>query len=381
MKSERIIGYDFARALAIIGMIFVNFKTVMLAQIENGILYHFVEAMSGKAAALFVVLAGVGITMMHKAAANKNKETASRVVRNILLKRAAFLFILGLSYYFIWPADILHYYGIYIAVAIFFITSKRNTLIWISVCLAICYMPMLFVFDYEKGWDWTIIEYTEFFTVSGFIRNLFFNGFHPVLPWLAFLLTGLWIGRLNLRDATQRKKTLLGASIVFVTSKSISLILVMLLSLDPLMYAEEVNYILGTGPMPPNIFYMLTGSSLAIAIICISVWLCEKLKNTHLINLFVNTGQLALSIYFAHVIVGMLLIEIIFGKVEQAFSMNFIFIYSCIFSLASIVFANLWKKHHKTGPLEQFMRYVTNIQFTPKSFYKLKLLFLRNRKS
>ncbi len=105
--KQRIIGFDFARGLAIIGMIFVNFKVVMSNQ-TSGWLYEFVDILSGKAAALFVVLAGAGMTLMYNSAKQKNDNQQLIQVKINLLKRAAFLFVAGLSYYVIWPADILH---------------------------------------------------------------------------------------------------------------------------------------------------------------------------------------------------------------------------------------------------------------------------------
>ena len=62
--KERIIGIDIARALAVIGMIIVNFKVVLG---ENGLSWvkSFASAFDGKAAATFVVLAGIVILLGH----------------------------------------------------------------------------------------------------------------------------------------------------------------------------------------------------------------------------------------------------------------------------------------------------------------------------
>ena len=53
------------RALAIVGMIIVNF-TLALGQNGNPFLVDLSKLFIGKASALFVVLAGVGITLMTK---------------------------------------------------------------------------------------------------------------------------------------------------------------------------------------------------------------------------------------------------------------------------------------------------------------------------
>jgi uncharacterized protein len=116
-ETHRILGSDFARDLAVIGMIFVNFKTVVVAE-TDAYLYKVIELLSDKAAALFVVLAGVGMTFMYQKA--KNHVGKRRKIRIILLKRAAFLFVVGLSYCSIWPSEILHYYGLILPIGILF---------------------------------------------------------------------------------------------------------------------------------------------------------------------------------------------------------------------------------------------------------------------
>ena len=40
------------------------------------------------------------------------------------------------------------------------------------------------------------------------VRHIIFNGFHPVFPWCAFLLLGMWLGRQNLTATIVRKKIL-----------------------------------------------------------------------------------------------------------------------------------------------------------------------------
>ena len=65
--KNRIIGYDVARALAIFGMVIVNFKIVMGAE-QNGPawLIHLAGLLDGRAAATFVVLAGVGLSLLSR---------------------------------------------------------------------------------------------------------------------------------------------------------------------------------------------------------------------------------------------------------------------------------------------------------------------------
>jgi uncharacterized protein len=357
-ETHRILGYDFARGLAIIGMIFVNFKTVMVAE-TDAYLYQLVSLLSGKAAALFVVLAGVGMTLMYRKAKAKNDVGEIRKVKIILLKRAAFLFVVGLSYYAIWPADILHYYGLYITIGVLFLSVSRKWLLTISFLLIIAYSVSMLFFNYDAGWDWNTLEYADFFTVNGFFRNFFLNGFHPVFPWIAFLLTGICIGRINFNNVKIRKRVTLFSLTIFVVFKSISIFLISTLSQLSPTEASDIAYLLGTTPMPPSFFYMITASSLAVFIISISIYISSKLSHTLFIKQMVSTGQLSLSNYFLHVIIGMLAIKLFFRKLEFAFSIEFTLVYAIVFSVVIIFFSHIWRMKFKKGPLEYIMRKIT----------------------
>jgi uncharacterized membrane protein YeiB len=72
--NKRILGIDVARALAVIGMIIVNFKIVLGENGENW-LKTFAHLFDGKAAATFVVLAGIGLALLtNSAVKNQNEE-------------------------------------------------------------------------------------------------------------------------------------------------------------------------------------------------------------------------------------------------------------------------------------------------------------------
>ena len=63
--QPRVVGFDIARALAVFGMVAVNFKVVMGAGSAGpDWLVGVVGLLEGRAAATFVVLAGVGISLM-----------------------------------------------------------------------------------------------------------------------------------------------------------------------------------------------------------------------------------------------------------------------------------------------------------------------------
>ena len=194
--KKRIIGYDLARSIAIIGMVVVNFKVVMGAE-QNGSawLIDLVGLLDGRAAATFVVLAGVGLSLMSHEGRTMGDHDRLVQDRRTLLKRALFLFIVGLLYTPVWPADILHFYGVYIAIAAFLLATPARKLWGYSGALVLAFVVLFFALNYEQGWDWKTLEYDGFWSPGGMVRHLFYNGFHPVIPWLAFLLIGCPFGK------------------------------------------------------------------------------------------------------------------------------------------------------------------------------------------
>ena len=320
--KKRIVGIDVARALAVIGMIIVNFKIVFGEKGESWIT-SFAHLFDGKAAATFVVLAGIGLALMTNSAIKDHNQEKLKVARKKIIKRAIFLFVIGLSYIWIWPADILHFYGIYMLMTLLFINRPPKQILIGSIGLILLYPILLLLFDYETGWDFAILEYADFWTLSGFFRNLFYNGFHPVVPWTAFMLLGLWYGRQNLRDERFIKKSLWVSLGVFIVIQGLSIGLIQFISKGSHKAIEGLTPLLGTEPMPPMPIYMINGISISIVIISSCILLAKRYENNKIVIALNKTGQLALTFYVAHVIFGMGIIEEIgplkLGNIQLSF--------------------------------------------------------------
>ena len=356
----RIIGYDLARALAVFGMVVVNFKVVMGAE-QNGPswLIHLVGLFDGRAAATFVVLAGAGISLLTRKGFAAKDHGLLRKNRNALLKRALFLFVVGLLYTPLWPADILHFYGIYIGIAALLLATPKHYLWSLSGTLIIVFaVLLLFVLDYDNGWNWETLDYIGFWTVSGMIRHLFFNGFHPVIPWLAFLLIGMILGRKDMRQKKVRQRVFAwGIAVALFAEVTSWLVIQMLSPGTSLVELEEIQIIFGTSPMPPMPLYMLAGAGTACAVIALMIGFGEKYREAAWVRPFVSTGQLALTLYVAHVVIGMGFLETI-GRLENQ-TLSFAVITSLLFFMLSVVFAHYWRLRFERGPLELVMRKIT----------------------
>ncbi len=357
--NNRIIGIDVARALAVIGMIIVNFKIALGSGGSESIKF-FTGLFEGKAAAIFVVLAGIGIALMSNSAVKNNNNQKIKKIKYKLSKKAIFLFIIGLSYIPIWIADILHFYGIYMLITLFLLKSSKKLIISIALILTLIFPLLMLVLNYETGWDFSTFTYLDFWSINGFIRNLFFNGFHPVIPWTAFMLIGLWFGKQDLNNNKFIKKTIWLSAVLFILVQTISKVLIYFLSEGNQALAIELKQILGSSPMPPLPIYMISSSSFAIFIISLCILIAKKFKKNIIITALNKTGQLALTFYVAHVIIGMGIIEIINPKKMGLYSIEFSFLYALIFSFICILFAILWTNYKKTGPLEWIMRKLTD---------------------
>jgi uncharacterized membrane protein YeiB len=279
--------------------------------------------------------------------------------RRTLLKRAFFLFVVGLLYTPLWPADILHFYGVYIAVAAFLLAAPARRLWTIAGGLVLAFVVLFATLDYERGWDWTTLDYSGFWTPLGMVRHLFFNGFHPVIPWLAFLVLGMIVGRMDMGDRAVRRRVLVWGAGAAVLAEAVSWGLVRTLSAGASPSDQEViAFLLGSGPMPPLPLYMVAGAGTACAVIAACVGLGERYEDAAWLRPLVATGQLALTLYVAHVVIGMGSLEA-FGRLEDQ-TLGFALGTAAVFCVGGVVFSHLWRGWFKRGPLEAVMRALTD---------------------
>jgi len=352
-RKPRLEGLDVARAFAILGMVLVNYKIAMTAEEGSQWLISLVSLLEGRAAALFVVLAGVGVSLMFRRALATQDPLLMSQKRKELFKRALLLIAVGLAYSPIWPADILHFYGFYMLVALIVIQLANRWLWWFSVALLLEFVVLLLVFDYETGWDFTTLEYLDFWQWQGMIRHIFFNGFHPVAPWAAFLIMGLWLGRQDLTSQGFRNKLLVMSISVVVVIEGLSLLAVRWsLSAFPEVPADELVALLGTKPMPPMPQYIISGTASAFAMIALMLTLVERAGDW--IKPLVYTGQLSLTLYVAHVLIGMGTLEAVGRLYNQ--SIDFSVLSALVFFICGLFFAWGWRLKFSQGPLEWVFR-------------------------
>lgn len=332
---KRYEALDAARFLAFCGMVLVNFR--IAAEVAPGTDWAsaLVDAIEGRAAALFVILAGVGIGL-------------SSIRACVLLRRAAFLFVLGLINMTVFDADILHFYALYFVIGAAFLSASARGL-WYGAfgIIALSVLAML-ILNYDTGWDWTTLSYTDLWTLPGFLRNAVFNGWHPVLPWAAFLLIGMAIGRTDLHTICIQHRLIMwgfGATVFALVPQ--------MLASDP-----ELAAYLGTESIPPGPFYILAGTGSACVVIGVLLKLWPMIEKLRIGPALTAPGRQSLTLYMAHILIGMGLLDEL-GLLDGTLTAPQIVSYALGFCALSSVYALLWFRRFKRGPLEALMRRVT----------------------
>jgi uncharacterized membrane protein len=192
----RVVGLDIARCLALIGM----FATHALVTVDEDGVTSVQQLAGGRASALFAVLAGVSLSLMTggtKPLQGQERQAVSSglVVRALIV--AAIGLVLGELGTGI--AVILTYYGVLFLLGIPFLGLRARTLAilsggWLLVVPILSHLlrPHLPDPSYASP------RFEMLATPWQLLTELTFTGFYPVVPWLAYLLAGMAIGRLDL---------------------------------------------------------------------------------------------------------------------------------------------------------------------------------------
>lgn len=178
-----------ARCLALLGMVATH---VLDERTETGELALGQALAGGRASALFAVLAGVSIALMSR----------KRPVAPGLAVRALLIAVVGLALGELESglAIILTYYGLLFLLALPFLSLSAPALLavaalWVVAApvLSHAVRPML----PERGFNSpTFGQLAE--DPLGLLSELAFTGYYPAVPWLAYALVGMAVGRLDL---------------------------------------------------------------------------------------------------------------------------------------------------------------------------------------
>ncbi len=359
--TARISGYDFARAIAIFGMVVVHFILVLARNqdLDTAGSYFLLELLDGRAAALFVVLAGIGVTLRGNSAIASSDRNKLRKVQVTLVRRGVFLLAAGFLNLAIWPGDILRVYGVSLLLAPWLLTASKRQLLCIAATFVGVFIVLMGLFDYERHWDWNTMSYHDLWTADGLLRNLFYNGFRSVFPWTGILIFGMWLGRTDARAPEARRKMLVWGVGVWVTAEALSKLL-LASALQPAsgMDAETAHALLGTGSMPPLPLFLLSSCGASVAIIALSLMLAETAPTSRFVKALVDTGRLAFTWYVAHIVLGLGTIEAL--GLTGTETPERAALAAVAFFATAVAVSWFWLRRFRHGPLEWLMRAATD---------------------
>ena len=356
----RIVGYDLARAIALLGMVFVNVKYQMEAEDYGTSLQIWLSnLMDGRPAVTFVILAGTGLSLLSSCASGKGEFHSAVKTYATILKRAVFLFLIGLGFSRIWHADILHFYGIYFAVAVLLVKAPSRTLIILSVGVWIASLIFAFHFNFVALPQADNVWAPEFWTRQGFFENLFFTGCYPVFPWIVYSMAGMWLGRQNIADYRLQKKMLLTGVLAIVSSGALSWLFENVIMAEQMLAGFPFSFFLvGTDPFSASIPAVFSGGGSALMVIALCMMVARKAGASKWMKPLLATSQMSLTLYIAQIgICGFFLLLV--GKADKENPLVYAWFWAAVFDIAAVAFAYFWVNRFERGPFEKLMRWVS----------------------
>jgi uncharacterized membrane protein YeiB len=365
--SGRILGFDLARALAIFGMVTVNFRAKLTDAEEPEWLHRLVEQVDGRAAALFVFLAGVGVALLTRRSRESGDPAAIRSDRWLLWRRALFLFVVGLAFRTVWNFDILHFYGVYLFAVAFLLTVPSRWVVTTGLLLTFIFPVLYYVVPAQLGISFWGTNHGYY--PGDLATDVFFQGYHPFAPWFAFMLFGMAVGRLDLGDRALRRRLLVAGLLMVLVAEGLAQALLELgglklgFGMADRALVEAAADSFGSDPYPPMPLFVLAGTGWAMAITMACLGIGRRWGGRAWLTPLVHAGQLALSIYVFHGTIGAWAPA--WAGYPPPQSLTWVLGYCLLFYVVTVLIATLWRRLFARGPLEAVMRWMTNKRRRP----------------
>nr|WP_271212798.1 heparan-alpha-glucosaminide N-acetyltransferase domain-containing protein [Rhodococcus wratislaviensis]GLK39509.1 hypothetical protein GCM10017611_63800 [Rhodococcus wratislaviensis] len=223
--GTRLIGIDAARGVALLGMMAVH-SLYASDEMGNPTLSFTVAA--GRAAALFAVLAGVGIALTTGRARVRRADAAGTAAA--LAARAIVIGSIGLALGYT-DAElgvvILPFYAVMFVLAIPLVLLPTRAVSLIGVIAAVG-VPVI-IEALGQHLPESIQESPSLIDLidnpGGWLVELLLTGEFPALPWMAYLCAGLVIGRLRLSSVRVAAVLLLSGTVLAVATSVLSQVL------------------------------------------------------------------------------------------------------------------------------------------------------------
>ncbi|WP_190197242.1 DUF418 domain-containing protein [Streptomyces djakartensis] len=370
----RLVGVDLARALAVFGMYVVHIGPPLSA--TTGVASWIRYISEGHSSVLFATLAGFSLMLI---AGRREPKTglAGRQARARIAIRAVVLLALGTAMAMEYGGVIiLGFYGVYFLLALPLVRLRARTLAIIAAALALVTPQLAFVLTSmpSESVQQSINAYDPLRRLSEVgVLDLLLTGFYPALTWMSLVIAGMALGRLDLSSGTvQRRLAALGAALT-VTAYGVSLLLAGKDALRSL--AEDgpssggsgsipldggsfpdmpASSLLAAGPHSGTTFDIIGSVGVAILVIVGATVAMHRLPRLRrLAKPVIAVGTMSLTAYVGHFLAQSAL-SVPAGTTTQQSWVPLI-----MFVLGATVFAAIWSRFFRRGPLEHLLNAAT----------------------
>jgi uncharacterized membrane protein YeiB len=353
---ERLAGPDVVRAVALIGVVVMNYHGYLIlrgdGEPRTGWLEELFDPWSGplstRFAATFVLVAGVGVTLMTARTVEDRRlgvapDGEVGAMRWRLVRRGLALYVTGLLLDEIWRGSIIVYYGAMFVLAALMFTWRSRWLLLTGFAAAVSAWQL-------RRWQFEQNRAgisTEWLTdpggrsPRGNVLAVFVNGTHPLLPWLAFFCAGMVLGRM-LRTTWWRPASIAtGLALVGVAS---------LVSSEADTDWQRVVF--SVGPYDRGVVYVASALGSALVAYATIDWLANRFPAAT--DPLRRAGRMTLTLYIAHILVFDLVVDWL-GWIQPG-GVGSALAFAVGFWVVGIAAAVAWQRRFGLGPAEQVYR-------------------------
>jgi uncharacterized membrane protein YeiB len=359
--ARRLVGPDVTRAIALIGVVVMNYHGYLNGQsagaqpgasFAHRLFDPYRGVMATRFAATFMLVAGVGITLLTARSRASGDRAAISDDRWRLVRRGLVLYAAGFVLDWIWPGTILFFYGATFVLAAFVFTLRTRWIVAIgtSAALAAAGVHWWAAQRVEDGHSVAWLTSPGTLTTEsprGLVFDTFLNGTHPLLPWFAFLCLGIVVGRL-LGTVHPLRMAGLGLCVTFVAY--------LVNHVGTSGHADDrvLVTVLSTRPFDRGLLYTLSAAGTAVAAFGIITWLAERSRDSQPVQVLARAGQMTLTLYFAHVLVFNLVVDWL-GWVSGT-GLDTALTFAAVFWALAIALGSWWRRLVGIGPAEWVYR-------------------------
>ena len=355
-SSERVIDLDVTRAVALIGVAVMNYHGYLIlrgGEVGTSGINRFFDPWMGplstRFAATFVMVAGMGITLM----TNRGRIGLDRYQRTLdrwtLIRRGFLLYCFGFFFEWLWNGTVLFFYGAFFVVGALIFTLRTRWLIVIGGLAAIAAAGLQWwAFETEHSTSWLFGGWYSpgpYRSPRRLVFDTFVNGTHPLLPWLAFLCAGMVLGRF-LPLSGEWRRVLGAAGVLLVAGTYLAKHVFGDTPLRSVLFA--------TDPFNRSLNYTLCALGSSIAAFCLIGWVAEVTRTSVVTRGFAAAGRTTLTLYILHALVFNALVS--YWHLIKPAGLDVALVFAGSFWVAAIIAAAVWQHRVGIGPAEWFYR-------------------------